>query len=173
MRKIKSVEEGVIKKILSENRSEELLQSVINKLQQRGFTDKDILELFEVKNNVPLSVFSYNLGPLESVVKYLKENKEMNFHSIGILLNRDERTIWKSYSEAKKKFPGKFLIGNEKYFIDCENFANREFSVLEHIVGSLSKDYAMKNKDIANVLKKSVSTIGTISRRYKLKRGKL
>lgn len=40
---------------------------------------------------------------LESIVAYLKENSELNYHSIAELINRDERTIWTVYNRYKKK----------------------------------------------------------------------
>ena len=53
---------------------------------------------------IPTSIFrNRELGTLEVVVKYLKEKLNMNYHNIGILLNRNERTIWTAYNRAKKK----------------------------------------------------------------------
>lgn len=43
------------------------------------------------------------LKVLEVLVEFLKEQKSMNYHDIGLLLNRDERTIWTAYNRAKKK----------------------------------------------------------------------
>lgn len=40
---------------------------------------------------------------LEVIVEYLKDQKSMNYHEIGILLNRNERTVWTCYTRAKKK----------------------------------------------------------------------
>jgi hypothetical protein len=53
---------------------------------------------------VPLDVFSNrNIGMLETLSAYLKEKRGMNFHQIGLCLNRNERTIWASYNSARKK----------------------------------------------------------------------
>lgn len=43
------------------------------------------------------------LSVLESIVEYLKEEKNMRFHEIALALKRDDRTIWTVYSRAKKK----------------------------------------------------------------------
>jgi DNA-directed RNA polymerase specialized sigma24 family protein len=53
---------------------------------------------------IPISVFKKpKLTPFEAMVKYLKEEKNLNYRQIGNLLNRDERNIWTVYSRAKKK----------------------------------------------------------------------
>lgn len=55
-------------------------------------------------NSIPLEVIqNRNLSILESIVWFLKEQEKMNFHNIGVMLNRDERNIWTVYSRAKKK----------------------------------------------------------------------
>ena len=43
------------------------------------------------------------LKVLEAIVEYLKEKKGYNYHEIGKLLNRDERTIWTVHNRSKKK----------------------------------------------------------------------
>ncbi|MDP4012450.1 MAG: hypothetical protein Q8R00_02485, partial [Candidatus Nanoarchaeia archaeon] len=44
---------------------------------------------------VPISVFNNKeLSALETICKYLKENKHYNYHEIAQLLNRNDRTIW-------------------------------------------------------------------------------
>ena len=43
------------------------------------------------------------LSILEVLVEYLKDKKELSYHEIAVLLNRDDRTIWTVYSRVKKK----------------------------------------------------------------------
>ena len=66
---------------------------------------------FEVKESkyyIPVSALTNRkLGVLESVVKFLKENYELNYSEIGRLLGRDPRTIWTAYSRAIGKVRGK------------------------------------------------------------------
>ena len=55
-------------------------------------------------DNIPINVLQdRSLSVLESIVEFLKEDKGMNFHQMGILLNRDERNIWTVYNRAKLK----------------------------------------------------------------------
>ena len=53
---------------------------------------------------VPLDIFSSEkFSPLEAIVVYLKEQRKLSFHDIASLLTRDDRTIWTTYTRAKKK----------------------------------------------------------------------
>ena len=57
------------------------------------------------KYYIPVSVLSdRKLSVLESIVKYLHENFELNYSEISRLLQRDSRTIWTVYSRARKKY---------------------------------------------------------------------
>lgn len=55
--------------------------------------------------SIPTHIFrsSDSLAVLESIVLYLKDERGLSYHEIGVLLNRDERNIWTVYSRAKKK----------------------------------------------------------------------
>ena len=54
--------------------------------------------------NIPTSIFlDRTISVLEAITKYLKEEKNLTYHQIAILLNRDDRTIWTCYNRAKKK----------------------------------------------------------------------
>ena len=65
--------------------------------------NKDKLEQnFEVL--IPSGIFKDRRTSLfESLVKYLKEGRDLNYHQIAILLNRDERNVWTIYNRAVKK----------------------------------------------------------------------
>ncbi len=59
-------------------------------------------DLKEIK--IPVSIFrDRQLAVLEALVEYLKEKLSLSYHEIGILTNRNERTIWTVYNRAKKK----------------------------------------------------------------------
>jgi hypothetical protein len=54
--------------------------------------------------NIPTSIFlDRTISVLEAITKYLKEEKNLTYHQIAVLLNRDDRTIWTCYNRAKKK----------------------------------------------------------------------
>ena len=53
---------------------------------------------------VPLSIFSQRgLSILESLCVYLRETFGLNYHNIGMLLGKDERTVWTVVNRAKRK----------------------------------------------------------------------
>ena len=57
--------------------------------------------------NIPSFVFrDRNLAALEAIVVYLKDSQGMTYAQIARLLNRDDRTIWTTYTRAKKKLAG-------------------------------------------------------------------
>ena len=51
---------------------------------------------------IPLTIFSKNLTVFESVIAYLKAIG-FSFRKISLLLKRDYKTVWTTYSRAKKK----------------------------------------------------------------------
>jgi hypothetical protein len=54
--------------------------------------------------DIPSHIFrDRSVKVLEAVVEFLKEKKNLTYHEIAVLLNRDDRTIWTVYSRAKKK----------------------------------------------------------------------
>ena len=53
---------------------------------------------------IPLRIFrNRSVSFSEALVKYLKDSMHLSYHDIGILLNRNERTIWTLYARLKKK----------------------------------------------------------------------
>ena len=56
------------------------------------------------ENKIPISIFeTRRLTSFESVVLYLKEKENHSFHKIALILDRDDRTIWTTYTRAKTK----------------------------------------------------------------------
>lgn len=53
---------------------------------------------------IPSSIFKdRKLKVLEILVEWLKDEKNLSYHEIAVLLNRNDRTIWTVYNRAKKK----------------------------------------------------------------------
>ena len=58
----------------------------------------------DVKYIIPTSIFKENkYGALELISEYLHDHYSLSYHKIAILLNRNDRTIWTSYHNIKKK----------------------------------------------------------------------
>ena len=69
---------------------------------------KKLAEKFVVTDISPYSIppsilKDRNISVLENIASYLKDTFGLNYHSIAVLLNRDDRTIWTVYQRAKKK----------------------------------------------------------------------
>ena len=119
---------------------------------------------------LPIEIFSFGLSPAASVVKYLKENMELNFHEIGGALKRDERGIWGSYKRASK-LKDKFKPDAKGIFVPLDIFANRSYSILESVIVYLRDRLDLTFSEIATLLKKKYSTVYTTYVRAKKKRG--
>ena len=57
---------------------------------------------------IPVLIFQRSqLSILETFVCYLKETYPLTNHQIAVMLNRNDRTIWTTYANAKKKRGGR------------------------------------------------------------------
>ena len=131
--------------------------------------DKDILKLIREKDkivHIPASVFNNSLAPLEAVVLFLKEQMGYSFHKIALLLKRDDRTIWLTYSNAAKKNVRVEIVS--EFYIPVSIFSDRKFSILEsaaaYFVGR-----GLSFKQISELFGKNPKTIWTVYHRYKIK----
>jgi len=83
------------------NRDERTIWSAYNDAAQKH---KEKFFLKDEKHPVPANIFSdRKLGPLESLVLYLKDEAGLSIKQISELLGRKYRTIWLTYHNARKK----------------------------------------------------------------------
>lgn len=118
--------------------------------------------------SIPVAVFDNNyLSALETVVKYLRENKDMRLSEIAKLLARDQRAIGVTYRFASKKMKIRLKLKTtvSKYSLPVSVIADRKMSVLESIVYYLKKTYDLSYHDIAVLLKRDDRTIWTVYQR--------
>jgi len=84
------------------NRNERNLWHTYDKATKkypRKFKEPEDFEIW-----IPTLIFCNEiLSPLETIVKYLKEEQSLNYSEIASLLARDSRTIWTVYNRSKKK----------------------------------------------------------------------
>ena len=65
---------------------------------------KEKIPVKESRFFVPVSVFKdRKFSVLEVIVSYLKDNFNLRYSEIAVLLARDERNIWTVYNRSKKK----------------------------------------------------------------------
>jgi hypothetical protein len=120
--------------------------------------------------SVPLSIFSGKLSPLEALSKYMKENLGMTNHNIGVALGRDERGIWITYRNSKRKMASRFQPKTDDFLIHLHIFNDR-LSILEALVFFLKDSKNVSTSLISRLIRKSPSTISTVYQRAGAKRG--
>jgi hypothetical protein len=157
----------------SKSNGEELLKvlgTIIRQLKESGsISREELLSLFDEDSfGIPVSVFSHKLGPLEALVKFLKEDMEMHYSEIAKLLGRDDRGIWASYHKAAKKLPQRFEI-HDRGMIPVSLFSDRRLSVLEHLVRHLRDSHKIKVQEISGMLNRKQGTIWAAYHHAKVK----
>ena len=146
-----------------------LLKELIQKYE---ISREDLSEAFtsEKDNDLPISIFNNpSLSALETISKYLHEEKHLKFSHIASLLNRDARTIWSSYKSSKKKHPSQLSVKPGDIKIPLQHFTDRSLSVLESLVSYLKENFNLSLHDIASLLQRDDRTIWTVYHRYKKK----
>ncbi|MEM2018117.1 MAG: hypothetical protein QW585_02805 [Candidatus Pacearchaeota archaeon] len=158
---------------LQESRLLEMLRLGIAEIKEKyNLTTEEIIRLLEEKKEeIPVSIFTENLGALEAVVKYMKEELKMNYSEIAKRLNRDERTIWVTYRNALKKKKEKLDVKATKFFVPISIFADRRLSILESLVRYL-KEKNLTYAEIAKLLNRDQRNIWTINSRARKKLSK-
>lgn len=148
---------------------EELLDAFISHLRaEHALNDGEINALLAQSNHhhetlLPINIFKTDsLSALEAIVKYLKENKQLSFHDIAVLLKRDDRTIWATYAKSRSKMLNHFHLMPSKHVIPASLFAERKLSVLETIVHYLKHAIKLNLHEIAVLLNRDDRTIWTV-----------
>lgn len=156
--------------LLSENEQNFLLKILLEKMKQTH-SSSNLIDFFNdimSKNQylVPISIFSGNLSPYESIVFFLVEKKELKLKDIAKLLGKSESSVWTTLRNAKRK--NIVLNLNSSILYPLDNF-DKNKSVLENIVVFLIEKQGYKVKDVSTILSKSVSTIWTTYNRVRQK----
>jgi hypothetical protein len=118
----------------------------------------DILQILNEIDYIPSAIFSKKLGSLESIVKYLHENRNLSFAKIGTLLNRNSKSIWNSYHNANKKSKSKIEIDSSYYF-PAKILQNRNMGVLQSIVLFFHDNLKLTFHEIAEIMERDDRTI--------------
>ena len=126
---------------------------------------------------IPSSIFrDRSLAPLESITEYLKDEKDLSYHEIALLLDRDDRTIWTCYNRAQKKrkeHPKTREPSEQEVQIPVEIFKNRQFAPLESISFYLKENVSMSFHEIAVLVGRNDRTIWTCHNRAKKKQAQI
>lgn len=140
--------------------------------REYNITEQQITQLLKQKEEtVPIHIFNNEtLSALETIVKYLKENKNLKHSKIAKKLNRNTKTIWTTYQKAKQKQSEQFKEQETEITIPLTLFCDRALSILEHITKHLKENYDLNYTEIAKLLNRSPKTIWTVHQRARKKR---
>jgi len=137
-----------------------------NIMEKHKFSYQSVIEALSKKKGgegivvVPSFIFrDKTLGILEALVKYLKEELDLRYHKIAVLLNRDDRPIWMTYSKAVKKKKQRFVVKEPNRWIPISIFRNRALGPLESISLYLKDELNLSLSETAELLDRSNSTI--------------
>lgn len=163
-----------IKKFLEDKSKSELLDLFVKHLRkEHNLSIEDVNRLVGGKEKeilLPISIFdNTKLSSLEAITKYLKENKKMGFHKIGVALNRNERCIWTTYNNSRKKMKESFSLKPSKFLIPADIFTNRKLSVLENLAKYMKESLELSLHEIAQLMHRDDRTIWTVYNRSKKK----
>ncbi|MFW6230517.1 MAG: hypothetical protein ACOC32_00660 [Nanoarchaeota archaeon] len=142
-------------------------QSIVDELNRR-FLDK---VLSPTKLFLPTYIFVKELGALESICKYLRDEVRLSSPLISELVQRSVSTIEISYGRASKKFPGNFVFEESVYTIPLSIFSF-SFGVQESIVAYLKDHYGLQYNQIATILNRNYQTVRTAYLKYREKNEK-
>ena len=130
--------------------------------QKYNLKDNELKKIPASKElKIPLSIFNETLGPLESIVKYLKEDKNLSYDEISKLLYRTKSPIIATYKNSLKKFKNSLDIKSD-FFVPISIFSDIKLSILESIVKYLKENLKLTYHNIAVLLKRDDRTIWTI-----------
>jgi len=148
-----------------------ILRLLLKKLKDKyNITSTDILNLSQEEILIPSTIFSDKLSPLETDVKYLKENLELDYPKIAEALSRDRKVVWQAYKNSFKKMPKRLKVKETRYNVPVSVFKT-ELSTLEAIVVYLKDNFNLSYHQIGNLIKRDERTVWTVYNRAQKKGG--
>lgn len=75
----------------------------IDKMEEKVLVSPKLLTLMS-SIKIPLHIFhDEKFTPMEAIIKFLKDEYNLSYHDVSLLINRDERNVWTIYHNATKK----------------------------------------------------------------------
>lgn len=151
---------GRVISIVPHDKSIDAINTFIGNLMDKyAISFENVVSLLQKKRaesdalSIPVELFQERrLGVLEVLVKYLKEEKNLRYKEIALLLNRDERTIWVSYANSSHKRKARFVLKESSYMIPISVFSNRNLAPLQALVTHLKKKCDLTYHEIGVLL---------------------
>jgi DNA-directed RNA polymerase specialized sigma24 family protein len=146
-----------------------LFKAVLSRIKRKYNVSVDeILDLTKDETSIPCTIFTEKLSPLETAVKYLKENLRFDYSKIAELMGRDRKTIWQAYKNAAKKHLRIFAADETEFRIPVSMFKSK-LSVLEAAVVYLKEHFKLSYHNIGDLLHRNERTIWTVYSRAQKK----
>lgn len=138
--------------------------------EQKNFLIQNLLKQQNdsKKLHIPFSIFSSDLSCLETICKYLREELNISFNEMSVLLNRKPITLRTTYNNAKTKHPERFTNFNFCHNMPISILRNRKYTTFEIAISYL-KENGVSLKDISKIMCRSYKTIWTTYSRSKKK----
>ena len=159
-------------KSIKGDKSFQILKLALDDLKEKyKLAHNEILSLIEEKPiskeiMIPVSVFEVKgLSALEAICKYLKEEMDLSYSKIALLLNRDSRTIWTTYKNSVIKKKEKLSVKESRFRIPVSALANRKFSILESVACYLRDESKLRYSEIGFLLNRDERNIWTACNR--------
>ena len=150
---------------MSESQSE-VVENIVNLINSLSIDDKKlILNRLDNIDGIPLSAFSSNLSCLETLARYLRNQNNLSFRQISLVLNRKLPTVYTSYRNSKIKLKRNLSI-QPSINIPFDVFKNRSHSLLESLIHHLHDNENMSFTKITQLINRSYSTVRTSYQRY-------
>ncbi len=115
---------------------------------------------------IPISLFLNKAGPLESLVKYLKDEKKLETKVIAEKLNRNIQTIFTTYHNAKNQ---KIKFNEKGQTVPLYIFSKDDKSILESLVFYMKDSLKLRFCEISKILDRDNRTIWIYYHRYTAK----
>ncbi len=106
-----------------------------NALQRTNRQEK----ISRLPKEIPLSIFTKELGALEALTQYLKEEESIKYSEIARFLGKDPRTVWTAHHQAIKKHPQPFASVEKSEKVPANIFKKAKDTVLASLVHYLKK----------------------------------
>ena len=133
-----------------------------------GLSPKEVLSIMSKKEEyltVTACVLRQGLSPLQSVVKYLKEEIGLRIVEIAKALGRNPTTVWTTYRNSVRKRKERLVIERDEFNIPVSVINDAKLSCLEAIVAYLKEQRKLSFHRIAELLGKDDRTIWTVYNR--------
>ncbi|MBR9692093.1 hypothetical protein GOV06_04900 [Candidatus Woesearchaeota archaeon] len=146
-----------------------IFKVLLERLKEKyNLSSTDILNLTREELTIPCTIFIDKLSPLETVVKYMKENLDLDYSKTAELLNRNRKIVWQTYKNAVGKFPKKITAKETDYNIPVSVFRTK-LSILEAVVVYLKDNFELSYHKMGELLQRNERTVWTVYNRAQKK----